>query len=89
MQALYPYAVTKLDFSDFGRSFRRYISETNSVTPQIFYIFVIRNPWSQTGKGFRKKSILEDFRANVLNCTGRICFPPCRIFLILGMHHST
>ena len=57
-QALYPYAVTKPDFSDIGWSFEHHISETNSVTPQFFYIFA--------GESFRKKSMLEDFRANVL-----------------------
>ena len=43
-QALYPYAVTKPDFSDFGWSFEHHISETNSVTPQFFYIFDMSNP---------------------------------------------
>ena len=42
-QALYPYPVTKPDFSDFGWSFER-ISETNSVTPQFFHIFDMSNP---------------------------------------------
>ena len=43
-QALYPFIVTKSDFSDFGWSFEHRFSETNSVTPQFFYIFDISNP---------------------------------------------
>ena len=43
-QALYPYAVTKPDFSDFGWSFEHHISEKDSVSPQFFYIFDMSNP---------------------------------------------
>ena len=53
-QALYPYAVAKPDFADFGWSFEHHISETNSLTPQFFYIFDMSNPQSQTGESFRK-----------------------------------
>ena len=34
----------KSDFSEFGWSFEHHISETNSVTPQFFYIFDMSNP---------------------------------------------
>ena len=43
------------------------LSKTNSVTPHFFYISDITNSSSFNGKIFRKKSMLENFRANVLN----------------------
>ena len=42
------------------------LSKTKSVTPQFFYISDITNSSTFTGKIFRKKSMLEKFRANVL-----------------------
>ena len=37
-----------------------------SVTPHFFYISDITNSSTLSGKSFRKKSMLENFRANVL-----------------------
>ena len=42
------------------------LSKTKSVTPQFFHISDISNSSTFTGKIFRKKSMLEKFRANVL-----------------------
>ena len=41
-------------------------SKTKSVTPHIFYVSDITNSSSFNGKIFRTKSMLENFRANVL-----------------------
>ena len=40
------------------------------MTPHFFYISVIANSSSFNGKIFRKKSMLENFRANVLKELG-------------------
>ena len=58
--------MTKPDFSDLGCSSRHVISKTKSVTPHFFYISDITNSSSLYGKILRKKSMLENFRANVL-----------------------
>ena len=42
------------------------LSKTKSVTPHFFYISDITNSSSFNGKICRKKSMLENFRANVL-----------------------
>ena len=42
------------------------LSKTKSVTPHFFYISDIANSSSFNGKIFRKKSMLEKFRANLL-----------------------
>ena len=66
LQPLWPYSVKKPDFSDLGCSSRHVISKTKSVTPLIFYISDITNSSTFNGKILRKKSMLENFRANVL-----------------------
>ena len=42
------------------------LSKTKSLTPDFFYISDIPNSSSYSGKSLRKKSMLENFRANVL-----------------------
>ena len=44
-----------------------------------YLIFDISNPKSQTGESFREKSMLEDFRANVLRADSVIYFVPAVI----------
>ena len=53
-------------FSDLGCFSGRVLSKTKSVTPHFFYISDITNSSSFNGKICRKKSMLENFRANVL-----------------------
>ena len=67
LQPLWPYSVKKPDFSDLGCSSRHVISKTKSVTPHFFYISDITNSSTFNGKILRKKSMLENFRANILN----------------------
>ena len=86
LQPLWPYSIKKSEFSDLGCSSRHVISKTKSVTPHFFYISDITNSSSFNGKILRKKSVLENFRANVLkennksnmfitpNHTGDYCF---------------
>ena len=66
LQPLWPFSVTKPDFSDLGCSSRHIISKTKSVTPHFFYNSGITNSSSFNGKILRKKSMLENFRASVL-----------------------
>ena len=54
-------------FSDLGCTSGQVLSKTKSVTPHFFYISDITNSSSFNGKICIKKSILEKFRANVLN----------------------
>ena len=49
-----------------GRSSGHVLSKTKSVTPHFFYISDITKSSSFNGKIFRKKSMLENFRANIL-----------------------
>ena len=53
--------------SHFGCFSGHVLSKTKSVTPHFFYISDITNSSSYSGKSFRKKSMLKNFRANVLN----------------------
>ena len=66
LQPLWPSSLTKPDLLRFRCSSGHILSETKSVTPQFFYIFDITNSSSFNGKILRKKSMLENFRANVL-----------------------
>ena len=54
------------DLLTFRCSSGHVLSETKSVTPQFFYISDITSSSSFNGKIFRKKSMSENFRANVL-----------------------
>ena len=54
-------------FSDLGCSSGQVLSKTKSVTPLLFDISDITNSSSFNGKICRKKSMLANFRANVLN----------------------
>ena len=65
LQSLRP-SLTKPDTLRFRCSSGHVLSKTKSVTPQFFYISDITNSSSFNGKMFRKKSVLENFRANVL-----------------------
>ena len=60
------------------------LSKTKSVTPHFFYISDITNSSSFNGKICRKKSMLENFRANVLKAPSneetmlpKHCFRKC------------
>ena len=66
LQTLWPYSLNRPDFSDLGCSSGHVFSEAKSVTPHFFYISDITNSSSFNGKTCRKKSMLENFRANVL-----------------------
>ena len=67
LQPLWWSWLTKPDLLRFRCSSGHVISKTKSVTPHFFYISDIANSPSFNGKIFRKKSMLEKFRANVLN----------------------
>ena len=67
LQPLWSSLPTKPDLLRFRCSCRHVLSKTKSVTPHFFYISDIANSSSFNGKIFRKKSMLEKFRANVLN----------------------
>ena len=65
-QTLWPYSLKKPDFFRF-RVFYRASSLQNEVgEPPFFYISDITNSSSFNGKICRKKSMLENFRANIL-----------------------
>ena len=66
LAALWPSSLTKPDLLRFRCSSGHVLSKTKSVTPNSFYISYITNSSSFNGKIFRKKSMLENFRANVL-----------------------
>ena len=66
LAALWPSSLTKPDLVRFRCSSGHILSKTKSVTPHFFYIFDITNSSSFSGKSFRKKSMVENFRANVL-----------------------
>ena len=59
----------KPDLLRFRCSSGHVLSKTKSVTPHFFYISDIANSSSFNGKIFKKKSMLEKFRANVLKWT--------------------
>ena len=66
LQPLWPSSLTKPDLFRF-RCFSGYVlSKTKLVTPHFCLISDIANSSSFNGKIFRKKSMLENFRANVL-----------------------
>ena len=67
LQPLWPSSPTKPDLLRFRCSSWHAVSKTKSVTPNFFCISHITNSSSFNGKIFRKKSMLENFRANVLN----------------------
>ena len=56
----------KPDFFRFGVNFRACSLQNEVSDPLIFYVFDIAKSSSYTGKSLRKKSMLENFRANVL-----------------------
>ena len=61
-------------FSDLGCSSGQVLSKTKPVTPHLFfYISDITNSSSFNGKICRKKSMLENFRANVLKILDQLC----------------
>ena len=66
LQPLWPSSLTKPDLLRFRCSSGHVLSKTKSVTPHLFYISDITKSSSFNGKVFRKKSKLENFRANVL-----------------------
>ena len=68
LQTLALFANECLILSHFGCFSGHVLSKTKSVTPHFFYISDITNSSSYSGKSFRKKSMLENFRANVLKC---------------------
>ena len=67
LQPLSSSLLTKPDLLRFRCSCGHVLSKTKSVTPHFFYISDTANSSSFHGKIFRKKSMLEKFRANVLN----------------------
>ena len=71
LQPLWSSSLTKPDLLRFRCSSEHVLSKTKSVTPHFFYISGIANSSSFNGKIFRKKSMLEKFRANVLKSTRR------------------
>ena len=66
LQPLWSCSLTEPDLLRFGWFSGHVLSETKSVTTHFFYISDITNSSSFDGKIFRKKSMLENFRANVL-----------------------
>ena len=66
LQPLWPSSLTKPDLLRFRCSSGHVLSKTKSVIPHFFCISDISNSSSFNGKIFRKKSMLENFRANVL-----------------------
>ena len=73
LQPLWSSLLTKPDLLRFRCSCGHVLSKTKSVTPHFFYISDIANSSSFHGKIFRKKSMLEKFRANVLKCARARC----------------
>ena len=68
LQLLWASSLTKPDLLRFRCSSGNVLSKTKLVTPHSFYISDITNSSSFSGKIFRKKSVLENFHANVLKC---------------------
>ena len=66
LQPLWPSSLTKPDLLRFRRPSGNVLSKMKSVTPHFFYISDNTNSSSFIGKIFRKKSMLENFRSNVL-----------------------
>ena len=66
LQPLWPSSLMKPELLRFRCSSGHVLSKTKLVTPHFFYISDITNSSSFNGKIFRKKSMLENFRANVL-----------------------
>ena len=60
------YSLTKPDFFRFRVFFRACSLQNEVGDPPFFYISNKSNSSSYSGKNFRKKSMLENFRANVL-----------------------
>ena len=67
LQPLWRSSLTKPDLLKFRCSSGHVLSKTKSVTPQLFCISDVANSSSFNGEIFRKKPMLENFRANVLN----------------------
>ena len=79
LQPLWSSLLTKPDLLRFRCFSGHVLSKTKSVTPHFFYISDIANSSSFSGKIFRKKSMLEKFRANVLKCQQScICYKQTR-----------
>ena len=74
LQPLWPSSPTKRNLLRFRCSSGHALSKTKSVTPHFFYISDITKSSSFNGKIFRKKSVLENFRANVLNRPFKLFF---------------
>ena len=72
LQPLWSSLLTKPDLLKFSCSCEHVLSKTKSVTPHFFYISDIAISSSFHGKIFRKKSMVEKFRANVLKRPGRL-----------------
>ena len=69
LQPLWSSSLTKPNLLTFRCSSGHAISKPKSVTPHFFYNSGIANSRSFNGKIFRKKSMLEKFRTNVLKCS--------------------
>ena len=67
LQPLWSFSLTNPNLLRFRCSSGHVLSKTKSVTPHFFYIPDIVNSSSFNGEIFRKKSMLEKFRTNVLN----------------------
>ena len=84
LQTLWPCSLMqKPHFSDLGCSSGHVLSKTMSVTPH-FYISGITNSSSYNGKSLTEKSMLDNFRANVLNSHTFTLF-----FLLITLAYST
>ena len=78
LQSLWPFSLTKPDLLRSRSSSGHVLSKTKSVTPHSFYISDITNSLSFNGKNFRKKSMLENFRANALKAYFLLFSNACR-----------
>ena len=68
LQTLWPSSLTKTNLLRFRCSSGHVLSKTKYVTPQFSYVSDITNSSSFNDKNFRQKSVLENFRTNVLKC---------------------
>ena len=83
LQLLWPSSLTKPDLLRFRCFSGDVLSKTKSVIPHFFFYFSdITNSSSFDSKIFRKKSMLENFGANVLNGITCTClrFPYPKLF---------
>ena len=72
LQPLWPSSLTKPDLLRFRCSSGLVFSKTKWVTPHFFYVSDITKSFSFNGKIFRKKSMLQNFRANVLKIEAKV-----------------